>query len=95
MARHGCGSRRTDRSGSHCTRTGLSATWADSSRSVCTPDWKRPRAECASAHSKPARSISTRRTRSWPGFRAQPQRYIIHRNDGLIDVMRSRLNGCH
>ena len=32
-------------------------------------------------------------TRSWPGFVAQPQRYIIHRNDGLIHVIRSRLNG--
>lgn len=34
-----------------------------------------------------------RRTRSWSGFKAQPQRYIIHRNDGLIQVMRARLNG--
>ena len=33
------------------------------------------------------------RTRSWSGFVAQPQRYIIHRNDGLIHVIRSRLNG--
>ncbi len=32
-------------------------------------------------------------TRSWPGFVAHPQRYIIHRNDGLIHVIRSRLNG--
>jgi hypothetical protein len=24
---------------------------------------------------------------------AQPQRYIIHRKDGLIHVIRSRLNG--
>jgi hypothetical protein len=24
---------------------------------------------------------------------AQPQRYIIHRNDGLSQVIRSRLNG--
>jgi hypothetical protein len=48
---------------------------------------------CASAHSNPARVISTASTRSWPGFVPQPQRYIIHRNDGLIQVIRSRLNG--
>ena len=32
-------------------------------------------------------------TRSWSGLVAQPQRYIIHRNDGLTHVIRSRLNG--
>src|SRR5262245_23664511 len=32
-------------------------------------------------------------TRSCPGLLAQPQRYIIHRNDGLIHVILSRLNG--
>lgn len=32
-------------------------------------------------------------TRSWPGLVAQPQRYIIHRKDGLIHVIRSRLKG--
>jgi hypothetical protein len=39
------------------------------------------------------RAIVIARTRSWPGLVAQPQRYIIHRNDGLIHVVRSRLNG--
>jgi hypothetical protein len=39
------------------------------------------------------RAIVIARTRSWPGLVAQPQRYIIHRNDGLIQVIRSRLNG--
>ena len=48
---------------------------------------------CASAHSKPLRVISTASTRSCPGRVAHPQRYIIHRNDGLIHVIRSRLNG--
>jgi hypothetical protein len=33
------------------------------------------------------------RTRSWLGLVAQPDRYIIHRNDGLIHVIRSSLNG--
>ena len=32
-------------------------------------------------------------TRSCPGFVAQPLRYIIQRNEGLIHVIRSRLNG--
>jgi hypothetical protein len=44
-------------------------------------------------HSKPSLVIWMARTRSWPGLVAQPQRYIIHRNEGLIQVMRSHLNG--
>jgi len=31
--------------------------------------------------------------RSWPGLAAQPDRCIIHPNDGLIQVIRSRENG--
>jgi hypothetical protein len=31
--------------------------------------------------------------RFWPGLVAQPDRCIIHRNEGLIQVMRSRLKG--
>lgn len=43
--------------------------------------------------SAPERKISMARTRSWPGFVAHPERYIIHRKDGLIHVILSRLNG--
>jgi hypothetical protein len=32
-------------------------------------------------------------TCSCPGFVAHPQRYTIHRNDGLIQVIRVCLNG--
>ena len=32
-------------------------------------------------------------TRSCPGLVAQPLRYIIHRNDGLIHVILVRLKG--
>ena len=46
-----------------------------------------------SASSNPARLIRMASTRSWPGLVAQPQRYIIQRNDGLIQVIRSRRNG--
>jgi len=31
-------------------------------------------------------------TRSWPGLRPHPERCIIHPNDGLIHVIRSRPN---
>src|SRR5689334_1736639 len=37
--------------------------------------------------------MSTASTRSWSGLSAQPQRYIIHRKDGLIQVILFRLNG--
>lgn len=47
----------------------------------------------ANAHSNPVRVISMLRTRSWPGLVAHPERYIIQRNEGLIQVMRSRLKG--
>ncbi len=33
------------------------------------------------------------RTRSWPDLVAQPDLYIIHRNDGLIQVILPSLNG--
>ena len=46
-----------------------------------------------SAVSKPARGIRIAKTRSWPGFDAHPQRYIIQRKDGLIQVIRPTLNG--
>ena len=36
---------------------------------------------------------STASACSRPGFAAQPQRYLIHRKDGLIQVSRSRLTG--
>ena len=42
---------------------------------------------------EPARLMSTASTRSWHGLSAQPQRYIIQRNEGLIQVIRSRLKG--
>jgi hypothetical protein len=37
--------------------------------------------------------MSIASTRSCPGLVAHPDRYIIHRNDGLIQVIRSFLNG--
>ncbi len=37
--------------------------------------------------------MRTREDTLLAGFVAQPQRYIIHRNDGLIHVMRVRLKG--
>lgn len=36
--------------------------------------------------------ISIASTHSWPGLRPHPDRYIIQPNDGLIHVIRSRLN---
>lgn len=38
------------------------------------------------AHSKPSRVISTARPVSWPSLAPHLQRYIIQRNDGLIQV---------
>ena len=88
------GASRSDRSGSHCTRTGLARrARRQASRSGCSRGSWSLRQACRSAHSNPARLISTASTRSWPGLSAQPQRYIIQRNDGLIQVIRSRLNG--
>jgi hypothetical protein len=46
-----------------------------------------------SAHSNPSLVIWMARMRFWPGLVAQPDRCIIHRNEGLIQVMRSRLKG--
>jgi len=37
--------------------------------------------------------MRTAKMRSCPGLVAHPERYIIHRNEGLIHVMRLRLNG--
>ena len=58
----------------------------------------KPRIEAARqdrlrASSKPDRLIRTARTRSWPGSAAHPQRCIIHRKDGLTQVIRLRLKG--
>jgi hypothetical protein len=49
--------------------------------------------EWRSAHSNPPRAIRTASTRSCPGFVAHPERCIIQRNDGLIQVIRSHLKG--
>ena len=37
--------------------------------------------------------VAIARTRSWPGLGRPARAVIIHRNDGLIQVIRSRLNG--
>ena len=47
----------------------------------------------ASARSKAERAMRTASTRSCPGLVAQPERYIIQVNEGLIQVMRSSENG--
>ena len=44
-----------------------------------------------SERAEPKRAIAS--TRSWPGLVAQPERYIIHKNEGLIQVIRSSLKG--
>ena len=46
------------------------------------------------AHSKPLRLMSIARMRFWlSSLPPQPARYIIHRKDGFIHVMRFILNG--
>lgn len=49
---------------------------------------------CFSAHSNPSRLMSIARIRRCPSsLYPHPQRYIIQRNDGLIQVIRSILKG--
>jgi hypothetical protein len=83
-----------DRSGSHWMRTGeVSFEAAQAAGLSCGLGSKWPRLECASAHSNPVRVISMARMRSCSGLAAQPDRCIIQSKDGLIQVIRSRLNG--
>src|SRR6185312_1363579 len=93
MDLYGSGSRRRFRSGSHWILTGeLSLRWFHSSLLIEGPG--RLEQLCSRAHSKPWRLRSIAKIRRCPSSLCpHPARYIIHRNDGLIQVIRATLKG--
>ena len=91
--RYGSACSRRSRSGSHCTRAG--APFNCRCHAAAVGVLVRVVVRQTGVPQRPveaARSISTASTVSWPALAPQPQRYIIHRNDGLIHVIRSRFH---
>ena len=69
----------------HCTRTAAGAAFPS--------PWPWLSTAWLSAASQPARPMRTASTYSCPGFCAQPQRSIIHKNEGLIQVCAQKEKG--
>src|SRR5215472_7531022 len=90
---YGSGYKRRSRSGSHWILTGTrSFSLTQSSLLIEGSGWLGQL--CSSAHPKPSRLTSIAKIRRWPSFLyPHPARYIIHRNDGLIQVIRAILKG--